>query len=336
MDQKLERLEQIQKDMQDQLQAQLHEQLAKVQQDMKDKKQESQRSMIKQLTQLLARGTEKGISTVNNSGDDNEDPIYPLGFTPSKSIIAETAIESVDYLCGVDAKELSLAPDLVLPPKFKTPELEKYNETSCLETHITMNNGHSIENRTTIKKLIERFITMRIVRLNDPLGPNVAGNLLPSHSDQGVNAIIENRGKKTKIDVAKEVPKGMRSYYEFHAEEGHEIQECTEFRALVQSLMDNKELEFFEDVKGSEGEDICTTKEGSKEKVHKKPVAFPYNDSKRVLWNYDYNMMIPGEENSFGTLEECQDICFYMHSGRRYDLANAKTKPTRGKTLAVE
>ncbi|KAA3482862.1 WAT1-related protein [Gossypium australe] len=41
------------------------------------------------------------------------------------------AMESVDYLCGVDAKELSLVPDLVLPPKFKTPEFEKYNGTNC-------------------------------------------------------------------------------------------------------------------------------------------------------------------------------------------------------------
>ncbi|KAA3481392.1 receptor-like protein 12 [Gossypium australe] len=40
MDQMLERLEQIQKDMQDQLQAKLHDQLAKVEQDMRDQIQE--------------------------------------------------------------------------------------------------------------------------------------------------------------------------------------------------------------------------------------------------------------------------------------------------------
>ncbi|MBA0772713.1 hypothetical protein Gotri_008046, partial [Gossypium trilobum] len=55
MDQRLERLEQIQKEMQDQWQAQLQDQLAK----------------------LLAGGIEKGESTVINSGDDNEDPTYP-------------------------------------------------------------------------------------------------------------------------------------------------------------------------------------------------------------------------------------------------------------------
>ncbi|XP_052880557.1 uncharacterized protein LOC128286847 [Gossypium arboreum] len=46
-------------------------------------------------------------------------------------------MENADYHRGVDAKDLSLVPDLVLPPKFKTPEFEKYNGTSCPETHIT-------------------------------------------------------------------------------------------------------------------------------------------------------------------------------------------------------
>ncbi|MFQ6641752.1 hypothetical protein Gotur_016764 [Gossypium turneri] len=62
--------------------------------------------------------------------------------------------------------------------------------------------GHSIENGITFKKLIERFIKMGIVRFDDPSRPNMAGNLLPSHLDQGVNGIIESGGKMTKIDVA--------------------------------------------------------------------------------------------------------------------------------------
>ncbi|KAA3478158.1 RNA-directed DNA polymerase (Reverse transcriptase), Ribonuclease H-like protein [Gossypium australe] len=48
------------------------------------------------------------------------------------------ALESTNYQCGMDAKELSLVPNLVFPPKFKVPEFEKYNENSCPEAHITM------------------------------------------------------------------------------------------------------------------------------------------------------------------------------------------------------
>ncbi|XP_016681136.2 uncharacterized protein [Gossypium hirsutum] len=48
------------------------------------------------------------------------------------------ATENADYHRGVDAKDLSLVPDLVLPPKFKMPEFKKYNGTNCPEAHITM------------------------------------------------------------------------------------------------------------------------------------------------------------------------------------------------------
>ncbi|XP_052482976.1 uncharacterized protein LOC128036137 [Gossypium raimondii] len=198
MDQMLERLEQMQKDMQDKMQ----EQLDKIQQDAL----ESQRIMS-QLAQLLA---DKGKSPAINLGVDQEDPIYPPGFTPTSTQaelemcpqrapvtigpqyragasvpmhfqvgsgsnpgdptnpmvpnlddMAEMekvrmdlpkqledrcrwleekfrAMENTDYRCGVDAKDLSLVPDLVLPPKFKMPKFEKYNGTSCPEAHITM------------------------------------------------------------------------------------------------------------------------------------------------------------------------------------------------------
>ncbi|KAK5784603.1 hypothetical protein PVK06_039129 [Gossypium arboreum] len=48
------------------------------------------------------------------------------------------AMENVDFYCGIDAKDLSLVPDLVLSLNFKTPEFEKYNGTSCPEVHFTM------------------------------------------------------------------------------------------------------------------------------------------------------------------------------------------------------
>ncbi|PPD73983.1 hypothetical protein GOBAR_DD29090 [Gossypium barbadense] len=58
-----------------------------------------------------------------------------------------------------------------------------------------------------------------------------------------------------------------RNYYEFHDEESHEIQKCSEFRDLVQGLMENKKIEFFEYTEGPEREDVCTSEERSTEKV---------------------------------------------------------------------
>ncbi|KAA3465227.1 Gag-pro-like protein [Gossypium australe] len=48
------------------------------------------------------------------------------------------ALKNADHRHGIDAKDLSLVPDLVLPHKFKMPEFEKYNGASCPEAHITM------------------------------------------------------------------------------------------------------------------------------------------------------------------------------------------------------
>ena len=41
-------------------------------------------------------------------------------------------------LRSVDPRELCLVPDLVIPPKFKTPKFEKYDGTKCLENHLAM------------------------------------------------------------------------------------------------------------------------------------------------------------------------------------------------------
>ena len=43
---------------------------------------------------------------------------------------------------------------------------------------------------------------MGIVKFDDPSGPNVAGDPLPSHPDPRVNAIAESGGKRTKTNVA--------------------------------------------------------------------------------------------------------------------------------------
>ncbi|PPD77103.1 hypothetical protein GOBAR_DD25965 [Gossypium barbadense] len=41
------------------------------------------------------------------------------------------------------------------------------------------------------------------------------------------------------------------NYCEFHHEVGHEIQKCEGFKALVQSMMDNKEMRFYEKTEGN-------------------------------------------------------------------------------------
>ncbi|XP_052880050.1 uncharacterized protein LOC128286692 [Gossypium arboreum] len=133
----------------------------------------------------------------------------------------------------------------------------------------------------------------------------ILGSATKSFSDIVMSReMIENTVRSGKIDAGKMLK--------------DHPQERRKMRALVQNLMDNKEFEFFEDVKDLEGEDVCTLEEGSMEKVNKvnhpiliisrlrnneartqaaprviihKPVTFPYKDSKRVPWNYDCNVI---------------------------------------------
>ncbi|MFQ6659060.1 hypothetical protein Gotur_028091, partial [Gossypium turneri] len=189
---------------------------------------------------------------------------------------------------------------------------------------------------------------------------------LPNNTDKGLNMISGNMGRKIKADIAevrtllkwvwkRMVEWGlissnlegrceeMRDYYEFYHEEGSKIQECTEFRDLVQGMMDDKEMEFYEEVQ-EEGS-ICASEPTTRvSKINhpvviisrprnneakvpvtpkiiiKKPATFPYKDNKKVPWNYACNTTIQGREILASTIKEDQGMGSYMRSGKRYDL----------------
>ncbi|XP_017629279.1 uncharacterized protein LOC108472291 [Gossypium arboreum] len=234
--------------------------------------------------------------------------------------------------------------------------------------------GYSIENYTTFKKLVERFIQMGIVKFDN--APNTE-NPLHNHTDSGVNTIDRSMGKRIKVNIAevktplkrvwKEMARrrlvalnseGSDNYCEFHHEEGHEIQECEEFRTVIQGLVDNNEIEFYKEVK--EEEYICASEsmmnvpkvnrpvviilrpkneaeiQMTPKIIIQKPTVFSYKDSKRVPWNYDRNVTILGKESSVSPLKEDQNIVSHTCSGRRYDLKNTRTEPVKGKDMIVE
>ncbi|MBA0867871.1 hypothetical protein Goshw_005354 [Gossypium schwendimanii] len=150
--------------------------------------------------------------------------------------------------------------------------------------------------------------------------------------------------EKARVDLSKQLedrcfikqdsierPEGARKFCEFHTEDGHDIQRYTEFKTMVQNLIDNKELEFYEEIKGLEEKEVYASKERSAGKVQRinhpvviiskpksiesgiqieprviiqKPISFPYKDSKKVPWSYNCNVTIPGEESLVNASEE--------------------------------
>ncbi|XP_016676320.1 uncharacterized protein [Gossypium hirsutum] len=260
-----------------------------------------------------------------------------------------------------------------------------YNANAQYEYHAGIT-GYSIKNCVAFKKLVQRLIKMGIMRFDDPATPNVAGNPLPNHIDQGVNGISEGSNKKTKYEVAevrtplrrvwKEMAKrGLivsdsreeseeeRNYCEFHDEVRHEIQDCMEFRALVQNMMNSKEIEFFEETESPIEGNICALEGGSAAQnqttnypvviisrpknnevgvqmllrvIIQRPAVLPYKDSKKVLWKYDCSVTMPGKESPVDASRGDQDRGSYTRSGRRYDTVNEEAPPTKGKAQEVE
>ncbi|KAA3485965.1 hypothetical protein EPI10_029928 [Gossypium australe] len=181
----------------------------------------------------------------------------------------ENIIKSGGIETGESAKRI--------PPRKK--ESEWYDSNAQYKYHAGIT-GHSIENCLAFKKLVEKFINMGVVELDDM--PNVT-NPLPNHAKGGVNAISESSEKRIKINVAEvrtplrwvwketvkhgliiaEKSQGDRTNYcEYHQELGHEIQTCGEFRILVQNLMNNNEVEFYDE--GTEDRGICALESTAK------------------------------------------------------------------------
>ena len=67
------------------------------------------------------------------------------------------AIEGLNASKGMRTAELTLVPDLVLPPKFKTSKFEKFNGGTCPMAHLTMYCRKMTEYTNNDKLLIHCF-----------------------------------------------------------------------------------------------------------------------------------------------------------------------------------
>ncbi|XP_017628667.2 uncharacterized protein LOC108471579 [Gossypium arboreum] len=249
-----------------------------------------------------------------------------------------------------------------------------YNAKARCEYHAGIS-GHSIENCTGFKKAVERLIKMGVVKFDST--PNTE-NPLPNHDIQGVNAIGEASERRMKKNVAEvrmpmkviweEMMKRgmiisrrerekMGNYCELHGEEGHETQNCEEFRALVQGFIDNKELQIFEgssykrEISMLKGEQKGTSRPRiiislprnnevgtpavPKVIIHK-PTHFPYKDSNRVPWSYDCSVTVSEEENIASASKDVQVEGSHTRSGKRYDTKGIRVEPTKTKGVEVE
>ncbi|XP_016731829.2 uncharacterized protein [Gossypium hirsutum] len=129
-------------------------------------------------------------------------------------------------------------------------------------------------------------------------------NPLPNFTDGRVNMVGEDR--RIKADIT-DVKTPLRWVWK----------ECTGFRALIQGMMDNREVEFCEGVQ--EESFVCASELALGVPKANRPV-----DNRRVPWNYDCNVTIPGKEDVINKEEQDE--------GRHHEQMKARVEPIREET----
>ncbi|XP_052882769.1 uncharacterized protein LOC128291612 [Gossypium arboreum] len=242
-----------------------------------------------------------------------------------------------------------------------------YDANARCEYHARIS-GHSIENCTGFKKVVERLIKNGVLKFESTSNTE---NPLPNHDNQGVNAIGEASGKREKENVD-EIRMPMRVIWEEMMKRGMltskntkertwdygEFREdCEEFKALVQGFIDNKELQVYE---GSSSEKQVCVLENEQQRTSRPriiislpgnnemgaptapkliihtPTPFPYKDSKKVPWSYDCSVTVPGEGNIASASKDVRDKGSHTRSGKRYDMGDVRVEPTKPKNVEIK
>ncbi|XP_039030568.1 uncharacterized protein LOC120165045 [Hibiscus syriacus] len=210
--------------------------------------------------------------------------------------------------------------------------------------------------------------------------PNVAQNPLSNHAGTGVNVVIEGKGNEviTKVNEVKSpmhwvwgqmVKVGWLTFNAnenkhactYHRCEDHVIQNCDEFKALVQRLMDSKDMEFYHEATKKKEIEICASEDASKgvyntnyplvitPKAHiierlipkvmiMPPSSFPYKDNKQVPWRYE--CQIENVESSEAAKKEVDKVGHFTRSGRCYSPNQTsepekRAAPDKGKMVEI-
>ncbi|KAE8720902.1 hypothetical protein F3Y22_tig00017996pilonHSYRG00070 [Hibiscus syriacus] len=87
---------------------------------------------------------------------------------------------------------------------------------------------------------------------------------------------------------------GYGNQCRYHNEKGHEVQDCSEFKALIQLMMDRNKLEFYKEVQDYPKVDVCVTGASSKIGYCR---GLPL-DSRQVSWKYECQVSTLKEDDN--------------------------------------
>ncbi|XP_039013526.1 uncharacterized protein LOC120143209 [Hibiscus syriacus] len=206
------------------------------------------------------------------------------------------------------------------------------------------NPGHSIENCTAFKKVVQALRRRNVINFGDSEQPKVAQNPLPNHARAGINAVAEEKGKRMVMDVS-EVESPMLWVWCQMVKVGllKPSLSCDQYSS------EEKEIEFFKEVTKKEKAEICAS-EGSSKGIHSVgcPIVitpknqvnervapstlFPYKDNKQVPWRYDCQMREGAKQQ-----EEINEVGHLTRSGRFFfKEPEKKIAAEKGKIVDVQ
>ncbi|XP_057453231.1 uncharacterized protein LOC130745105 [Lotus japonicus] len=185
--------------------------------------------------------------------------------------------------------------------------------------------GHSTENCWPLKHKVQALIDAKWLTFTEEADPNIKKNPLPNHGEQSTNAIEESLGQEMveNVDEVK-TPMGVifvemckygmisgsldkKEMCGLHPGSHHLIQDCEEFKLVLQNLMDEKLVQVCRAVNNG---DVCAIDEQAPPfrkplvipyvktgpvstptiptpLMIRMPTPFPYKDNKAVSWKYD-------------------------------------------------
>ncbi|XP_057972782.1 uncharacterized protein LOC131160926 [Malania oleifera] len=114
-----------------------------------------QEELSNQLKKILDLLLNNGKTVKDQDHEEENDPIHPPDFTPihgqssgtSKTVTEYRCDELEEWLRAIEGtrtastarpSDYCLVPNVVLPPKFKMPDFEKFDGTTCPQTHLRM------------------------------------------------------------------------------------------------------------------------------------------------------------------------------------------------------
>ncbi|KAL4273866.1 hypothetical protein GQ457_13G018330 [Hibiscus cannabinus] len=249
------------------------------------------------------------------------------------------AMEGTNAFIGTNAMELSLVPDLILPPNFKVLEFEKFDGTSCPNVHLTMLCRKMTGYENDEKLLIHFFqdsLTGSAMRWYNQLRKkdkeslheyaqrwrDIAAQVQPPLIEKETKTLFINSLESTPMYYARLVGSTTRDFADL----------VTTGEAIELAIKSGKlnDPEASKKTHNKRRETEVNMKEGGPEKppprlVIKAPSPFSYKNSHQVPWIYGCNMTAPRREVSEIEIAGISGVGNFTRSGRCHPLDISKS-----------